>query len=157
LVSALDLRNHPENIDKKVGFLEVKLRADAEHLPLLKKFEIVGGFDWEMDQFKEILVAQKSESVFKSYQAAHAHTIAKGGLGIGIMMLKLGNISDVVQVTMPSAAACKALDDSQDWGVNWVRRIVSRFRNSLTRTATSHQVNGIQLAIEQGYRMVPKK
>jgi hypothetical protein len=43
LISAFDLMRHPENITKKVGFLQIKLRKDALELPLRLQFDIVTG------------------------------------------------------------------------------------------------------------------
>jgi hypothetical protein len=121
LISAFDLRRHPENITENAAFLEITLRSDAEHLPLKGKFDIIRGNAMTMKDFRLIMEGIGNPDIYEGYESGHAHMVSRGFLGLGVLLFKVDDIFDAVQLVMPSVNEMRAMPDSVDWGSDWVR------------------------------------
>jgi hypothetical protein len=107
LISALDLKRHPENIGERVGCLELKLRPNAEHLPLRLKFDIVEGSIMTLEEFRLDVAKESYRTLYGGYQATCADLRVKGSLGAVMLVVELENRSEIVIIAMPSAADMK--------------------------------------------------
>ncbi|KII92404.1 hypothetical protein PLICRDRAFT_102961 [Plicaturopsis crispa FD-325 SS-3] len=122
-VCALDLVNTPSEADTKALFIEVALRPDHTKLPSNGKYEVVEGFELTMDELHEILSSQPTgKAIIEGGIAGHEHMKAKGSLGVVTILIKAGEVVDVVRVTLPSQqGAREMLVANGDWRKDWVR------------------------------------
>jgi hypothetical protein len=124
LISAFDLQRHPENIAERVACLELKLRSDAESLPLRQKFDIVKGHIMMMSPYQSLSASLSFDpAIYEGYKAAHATTKETGSLGMALLVMKSGDIVDVLLAAMPSAKRLPAVQG--DWVPPCYRLVVS--------------------------------
>lgn len=120
-VCALDLANKPSNADNMAMFIEVRLKPDHQNYPPERKFTVQDGFTWTMDEFEEIMNRGGGKSILQSSHQQHQYMKKKGALGVVNIMIKLGDITDVVRVVLPTAQQAKQMPRlNGDWGKDWV-------------------------------------
>ncbi|KAH0589468.1 hypothetical protein J132_05659 [Termitomyces sp. J132] len=73
-----------------------------------------------MDEILEMIGRQGGSSIIESTKQNSDFMKEKGGLGIGMIMLQAHDFCDIVKVTLPTPAAAKAAQETDDWGDNWV-------------------------------------
>ncbi|KAG6874458.1 hypothetical protein C0995_010366 [Termitomyces sp. Mi166 len=73
-----------------------------------------------MDETLQMIGPQGGPSIIESTKQNSAHMKAKGGSGIGMIMLQAHGFCDIVKVTLPTPAATKAAQEADNWGENWV-------------------------------------
>lgn len=122
IICALDLAHHPDNADKTVIFLSVALKEGHARLSSEKKYYAVGGFDMTRDEATSMLSTAGGAAILESNWKSHEHMKKKGGLGVSPVILKTGDVVDIVNITLPSHAGAKAAVASKDmdWGEEWV-------------------------------------
>ncbi|RDB16942.1 hypothetical protein Hypma_002611 [Hypsizygus marmoreus] len=121
-ICALDLGHNPSNLDDGVLYIEVKLKVDHEKLPPHKKYEPVGGCTFTMEETRQMLGRRGAADVLKSAQEASNFMKQKGGLGVAIILMQAHDAVDIVKVTLPSPAAAKLSQETDNWGEDWVER-----------------------------------
>jgi hypothetical protein len=123
-VCAFDLANTPSNADKMAMLIDVKLKPDHELYPAERKFTLYQAFTSTMDEFEEMLRAGGGEAIIAGSKQQHQHMKNKGGLGVANIMVKWGDITDVVRVVLPGAAQAKQMPKlNGDWGQDWVPKL----------------------------------
>ncbi|KAF9566779.1 hypothetical protein CPC08DRAFT_740556 [Agrocybe pediades] len=122
-ICALDLGHRPDAVDKNIIFVKVELKPDHQSLPPKKKYMPVMGFTLTLEEARQMLGYAGGKSILDSFQDANVHMKKKGGLGVTAVMLQAGDVVDFVKILLPSPAATKHQQDSNNWGEDWLQRL----------------------------------
>ncbi|KAF4621207.1 hypothetical protein D9613_000677 [Agrocybe pediades] len=122
-ICALDLGHRPDAVDKNIIFVKVELKPDHQNLPPKKKYMPVMGFTLTLEEARQMLGYAGGKSILDSFQDANVHMKKKGGLGVTAVMLQAGDVVDFVKILLPSPAATKHQQDSNNWGEDWLQRL----------------------------------
>ncbi|KAF7966393.1 hypothetical protein HWV62_38869 [Athelia sp. TMB] len=121
-ICALELASHPENADTKLIFLMVQLKPNHANLPSDQKYRATGGFVVSRDEAKAMLSPYGGDAGLEANWTNHEYMKKKGGLGVAAVILKAGEVLDMVNVPLPSHAGAKAATAAKNmnWGEDWV-------------------------------------
>lgn len=126
VASALDLRDHPNNTEKdcvSIHFVRRKGPAGRDDAPPEYAYDVKGGFTVSHEETQTVILKGQPK-IWTAYEATVARMKRKGpgAPGVAMCLIMFENMTDAVNLIMPTAAQIRAEDPY--WGPQfWLDRL----------------------------------